>query len=84
MNYPVYKGNLLMTLRAAPYKDYNCNVAGMRFGLMQTKVGLISLLSTYEVRVSEKTPIPLVLSFKSIILAALGGMWLTVVKRSDK
>ena len=51
---------------------------------MQTKVGLISLLSTYEVRVSEKTPIPLVLSFKSIILAALGGMWLTVVKRSDK
>jgi cytochrome P450 family 6 len=56
----------------------------MRFGLMQTKVGLISLLSRYEVRVSEKTAIPLVLDFSSVILEALGGMWLTVVKRSDK
>jgi hypothetical protein len=56
----------------------------MRFGLMQTKVGLISLLFSYEVRVSEKTPIPLVLDFRSVVLAALGGMWLTVVKRSDK
>jgi len=51
---------------------------------MQTKVGLISLLSSYEVRVSEKTPIPIVFDCKSIILAPLGGMWLTVVKRSDK
>jgi cytochrome P450 family 6 len=73
-----------VTLFAARYKDYNFNVAGMRFGLMQTKVGLISLLSSYEVRVSEKTPIPLVFDSSSFILAALGGMWLTVVKRSDK
>ena len=51
---------------------------------METKVGLISLLSSYEVRVSGKTPIPLVFDPKSIILSALGGMWLTVVKRSDK
>jgi cytochrome P450 family 6 len=57
---------------------------GMRFGLLQTKVGLISLLSRYEVRVSEKTPIPLVFDSRSVVLAALGGMWLTVVKRSDK
>ena len=51
---------------------------------MQTKVGLISLLSSYEMRVSEKTQIPLVFDNKSVVLAALGGMWLTVVKRSDK
>ena len=71
-------------LFAARYNDYNFNVAGMRFGLMQTKVGLISLLSSYEMRVSEKTPIPLVFNSRSVVLAALGGMWLTVVKRSDK
>jgi cytochrome P450 family 6 len=58
--------------------------AGMRFGLMQTKVGLISLLSRYEVRVSEKTPIPLVFDSKAVTLTSLGGMWLIVVKRSDK
>ena len=51
---------------------------------MQTKVGLISLLSSYEVRVSEKTPIPLVFDSRAVVLSALGGMWLNVVKRSDK
>ena len=73
-----------MALFAARYKDYDSDVAGMRFALLQTKVGLISLLSSYEVRVSEKTPIPLVLDSRSVILAVLGGMCLTVVKRSDK
>jgi hypothetical protein len=51
---------------------------------MQTKVGLVSLLSRYEVRVSEKTPVPLVFDSRSRVLAPLGGMWLTVVKRTDK
>jgi cytochrome P450 family 6 len=63
---------------------HNIYVAGMRFGLMQTKVGLISLLSRYELRVSEKTPIPLVFDSRSFVLASEGGMWLTVVKRTDK
>jgi hypothetical protein len=54
----------------------------MRFGLMQTKVGLVSLLSKYEISVSEKTPIPLVMDAKSIILSPLGGMWLKIKSRS--
>jgi cytochrome P450 family 6 len=54
----------------------------MRFGLMQTKVGLVSLLSKYEISVSEKTPIPLVFDVRSFILAPLGGMWLKIKKRS--
>ncbi|KAJ9577526.1 hypothetical protein L9F63_005899 [Diploptera punctata] len=57
---------------------------GMRFGLMQTKVGLISVLSNNEVQVSEKTPVPLVFDYKSFILSTKGGMWLKFVKRSDK
>ncbi|KAJ9577527.1 hypothetical protein L9F63_005900 [Diploptera punctata] len=57
---------------------------GMRFGLMQTKVGLISVLSNNEVQVSEKTPIPLVFDYKSFILSTEGGMWLKIVKRTDK
>jgi cytochrome P450 family 6 len=54
----------------------------MRFGLMQIKVGLISLLSMYEVRVSKKTPVPLVFETKSIVLAPKGGLWLNIVNRS--
>ncbi|XP_021934435.1 cytochrome P450 6k1-like [Zootermopsis nevadensis] len=56
---------------------------GMRFGLMQTKVGIVSFLSKYEVRVSQKTPIPLEFDHRSLVLAPLGGMWLDVVKRND-
>jgi len=59
------------------------SLAGMRFGLLQTKVGLISLLSSYEVRVSEKTPIPLVLDPKAFILAPKGEIYLKITERSD-
>ncbi|XP_069702396.1 probable cytochrome P450 6a14 [Periplaneta americana] len=55
---------------------------GMRFGLMQTKVGLVNLLSKYEVSVSEKTSVPLVLDQKSFILSPKGGMWLKIVNRA--
>jgi hypothetical protein len=54
---------------------------GMRFGLMQTKVGLVSLLSKYEFSVSKKTPVPLVFDRSLFILSPLGGMWLQIKKR---
>ena len=53
----------------------------MRFGLMQTKVGLVSLLSKYQISVSEKTPIPLVMNAKSFIQSPVGGMWLKINSR---
>jgi cytochrome P450 family 6 len=53
----------------------------MRFGLMQTKVGLVSLLSKYQFSVSKKTPVPLVFDKKSFIMSPLGGMWLQIKKR---
>jgi hypothetical protein len=56
---------------------------GMRFGLMQTKVGIVSILSKYEVRVSKKTPIPLEFDPRSFVLAPLGGMWLDIVNRGN-
>ena len=56
-------------------------ISGRRFGLMQTKVGLVSLLSKYQFCVSKKTPIPLVLDPKSFIVAARGGMWLQIRNR---
>jgi cytochrome P450 family 6 len=56
----------------------------MRFALMQTKVGLISLLSNYEVRVSEKTPVPLVFEERALVLTAVGGMWLKIENRQER
>ncbi|GFG29868.1 hypothetical protein Cfor_01699, partial [Coptotermes formosanus] len=52
------------------------------FGLMQVKVGLISLLSKYQFSVSKKTAVPLTFDKKTIILSAVGGMWLQIRKRT--
>jgi len=53
----------------------------MRFGLMQTKVGLVSILSKYQLNVSKKTAVPLVLDTKPVIMTTVGGMWLQIKKR---
>jgi hypothetical protein len=54
---------------------------GMRFGLMQTKVGIVSLLSRYQFSVTKKTPVPLTFETNSFILSPAGGMWLQIKKR---
>jgi len=71
-----------MTTGEAPILNTELLIfTGMRFGLMQTKVGLVSLLSKYQISVSKKTPIPLVFDPKSFTLSPLGGMWLQIRKR---
>lgn len=56
-------------------------LTGMRFALLQTKVGLASLLSKHSFHVCKKTPVPLKLDPRTIITSAAGGMWLKIVKR---
>jgi cytochrome P450 family 6 len=64
-----------------PFLKFQLCFPGMRFGLMQTKVGLVSLLSKYQFSLSKKTPVPLVFDTKSFNLSPLGGMWLQIKKR---
>lgn len=77
----VITGNLPGQVAIEIYIVY-LSVSGMRFGLMQTKVGLVSLLSKYQFSVSQKTPIPLVFDAKAFILTPTGGMWLKIKNRS--
>ncbi|KAJ4434872.1 hypothetical protein ANN_23443 [Periplaneta americana] len=56
---------------------------GMRFALLQTKVGLVTLLSKYQFNVCEKTAVPFVYDPKSLILFMKGGTWLQVKNRSN-
>ncbi|GAB0087595.1 hypothetical protein DMENIID0001_019230 [Sergentomyia squamirostris] len=53
---------------------------GMRFGMMQTRVGLANFLEKYRIRTTPKTPIPIVIAPNSNVLAAKGGMWLQIEK----
>ncbi|RZC40140.1 p450 domain containing protein [Asbolus verrucosus] len=48
----------------------------MRFGLMQSKVGLTALLRKYRFTVNNKTKEPLKMNVKSFILTAEGDIWL--------
>jgi len=65
-----------------PFGEGPRNCIGMRFGLLQTKVGLTVLLSNYEFSVCEKTKQPLELNPKSFITTAKGGIWLKISHRS--
>lgn len=51
---------------------------GMRFGYLQVKVGLIKLLTKFEIAPCEKTTIPMKFVPNAPFLAPEGGMWLQV------
>lgn len=53
---------------------------GLRFGLMQSKVGLAVLLKDYEFTLNPKTRTPLKMNARSMVLTADGGVWLDVKK----
>ncbi|KDR10910.1 probable cytochrome P450 6a14 [Zootermopsis nevadensis] len=67
-----------------PFGEGPRNCIGMRFGLLQTKVGVSVLLSNYEFSVCEKTKQPLDLDPKSFITSAKGGIWLKISRRSSQ
>ncbi|CAD7079520.1 unnamed protein product [Hermetia illucens] len=56
------------------------NCVGLRFGRMQTKIGLITLLNNYGFRPSPKTAVPLVFNPDVGVLTPKGGMHLGIEK----
>ncbi|CAD7079529.1 unnamed protein product [Hermetia illucens] len=56
------------------------NCIGLRFGRMQSRVGLVMLLKNYRFEVSTKTPIPMEFSPITAVLSPVDGMHLKVVK----
>ncbi|XP_069673194.1 probable cytochrome P450 6a14 [Periplaneta americana] len=56
---------------------------GKQLALLQTKVGLVSILSKYEFAVCDKTNIPIVYDDKTLVLFMKGGTWLQIKNRSQ-
>uniref|UniRef100_A0A1A9ZPH1 Cytochrome P450 n=1 Tax=Glossina pallidipes TaxID=7398 RepID=A0A1A9ZPH1_GLOPL len=63
-----------------PFGDGPRNCIGMRFGKMQTKIGLISFLREYSVGLCDKTEIPVQLDPKNILISAKNGIFLKMSK----
>lgn len=61
-----------------PFGDGPRNCIGLRFGMMQARVGLVTLLRNFEFTTCSKSIIPLVFSKRNVVLSPEGGLWLSV------
>lgn len=53
---------------------------GKKFGIIETKVGLATLLSKFKFHKSDRTQLPLTFSKKNIVLSPEGGLYLRIEK----
>jgi hypothetical protein len=56
------------------------SLSGLRFGMLQSKVGLTVLLKNFKIKLSKRTKLPLQLDKAAFVTSAEGGIWLDVEK----
>lgn len=61
-----------------PFGEGPRNCIGLRFAMMQIKIGLVSLLKDFEFTTCEKSENPIKNNPRSFILAPLNGIYLCV------
>ena len=63
-----------------PFGDDPRNCIGMRFGKIQSKIGIISLVSSFKFSVCERTPIPLEFTKSDFLTTPTKGIYLKMEK----
>ncbi|KAJ8935460.1 hypothetical protein NQ318_021706 [Aromia moschata] len=56
---------------------------GERFGIMQSKVGLTSILRRFKVKLNERTELPLKMNINSLVTSTESPIWLDVERISE-
>lgn len=59
-----------------PFGDGPRNCIGLRFGMMQARIGLITMLRNFEFAICEQTIVPLEFAVTNVVLTAKGGLFL--------
>lgn len=54
---------------------------GQRFGILQTKQAVVSLLHNYNISITDETKLPLKFATDSVIVTPEGGIYLRFEKR---
>lgn len=54
------------------------NCMGLRFGVLQTRLGLSTILTNFRVTLNKKTIHPISLDPKDVTMMPLGGIWLDI------
>jgi hypothetical protein len=57
---------------------------GIKFGLTQSKLGLVKLLANYDVTFSPKMKLPVTMAKTIFVLTSEHGIWLNMKKRAGK
>ncbi|KAL1384643.1 hypothetical protein pipiens_012997 [Culex pipiens pipiens] len=63
-----------------PFGEGPRNCIGLRFGMMQARIGLATLLKDFRIRMSSKTQEPLRIDAQKVVLTFEGGLWLHIEK----
>ena len=61
-----------------PFGEGPRNCVGLRFGMMQTRLGLAMIIKNFLISPSKNTPIPMKLDPTGQLLSPLGGMYLNI------
>lgn len=72
--------NLRPSCSFLTFGDGPRNCIGLRFGMMQIRIGLVKLLENFEFSACTKTQIPIKYSTKSTILLPENETWLKMKK----
>lgn len=63
-----------------PFGEGPRNCIGLRFGMMQSKVGLATLMLNYKFKLNKKTPVPVTFNTASPFLVTNSGLHVDVEK----
>ncbi|XP_077256406.1 putative cytochrome P450 6a13 isoform X1 [Temnothorax americanus] len=65
-----------------PFGEGPRNCIGMRFALLQIKMGIISFLKDHRVEICDKSTVPIKFSRRSLVTTNEAGFWLAITSSS--